>query len=124
MTSYYTNIRSDKLITVSDEMLELCQKEKGTLMTQIKWYKLVSNYIKDNNLLDEVKCRNINPDEKLKKLLKLTETSELTVFNLLKTVCKSGHFIDNDYNKYEEPERYKQRIYVIYHKELQNITIF
>ena len=46
--------------------------------------KDINNYIRANNLQDKINGRKINCDAKLRNLLKLKPTDELTYFNLQK----------------------------------------
>ena len=56
----------------------------GTSMTRMEVTRDINKYIRINGLQDKVNGRIINPDEKLKALLKLDDNTELTYFNLQK----------------------------------------
>ena len=128
MNGYY-NTR----YTVSDEMLELCQLDKGTLMSRSDWTREINKYISNNKLRNIENSRKINPDEKLIKLFKLTESDIqfLTYFNIHKYV--KPHLIEVDKilvkPVYEEDDEETLKtdlltIYVIYHTDDCDINIF
>jgi hypothetical protein len=54
----------------------------GTSMTRCELTRLINKYIRENGLEDKENKRNINPDEKLKALLKINDDKTLTYFNL------------------------------------------
>jgi chromatin remodeling complex protein RSC6 len=54
----------------------------GTSLSRCELTRLINIYIRENGLEDKQNKRNINPDEKLKALLKITDDKKLTYFNL------------------------------------------
>jgi hypothetical protein len=76
---------------ISNELAEFLGKSAGTEMARTKVSKEINTYIKENGLQDTENDRKINPDEKLRKLLGLTNEDELTYFNLQKYL--NPHFI-------------------------------
>jgi hypothetical protein len=56
----------------------------GTSMTRCELTRLINKYIRENGLQDNINKRKINPDDNLKKLLKLDDSVQLTFFNLQK----------------------------------------
>jgi chromatin remodeling complex protein RSC6 len=80
---------------ISNELAEFLGKPVGTEMACTNVSRLINSYIRVNNLQDPRNGRNINPDTKLRALLKLGENDELTYFNLQKYM--KHHFI-KDYN--------------------------
>ena len=67
---------------VSDDLLTFVGKEKGTMMSRVEVSKEITAYIEKNSLKDKDNGRQINPDAKLTKLLKVGEGEVLTYFNL------------------------------------------
>jgi acetylornithine deacetylase/succinyl-diaminopimelate desuccinylase-like protein len=65
-------------------------KPKGTLIARTEVTREINSYIRSNKLQDPANGRKINPDAKLKKLLALKPTDELTYFNLQRYM--SQHF--------------------------------
>jgi hypothetical protein len=76
---------------ISDELAEFIGKPIGTEMCRYEVSKIMNTYINDNGLKDSENGRKINPDEKLRNLLRLKEEDELTYFNLQKYM--KHHFI-------------------------------
>ena len=76
---------------ISDELAIFLGKPIGTEMARTVVSKEINTYITVNGLQDPRNGRKINPDEKLRKLLALTEGDELTYFNLQKFM--KPHFI-------------------------------
>lgn len=56
----------------------------GTSLSRCELTRLINKYIHENGLQDNENKRKINPDDKLKTLLKLDDTYQLTYFNLQK----------------------------------------
>jgi chromatin remodeling complex protein RSC6 len=76
---------------ISNELAEFLGKPVGSEMVRTDVSRLINSYIRVNNLQDPQNGRIINPDSKLRDLLKLGENDELTYFNLQKYM--SPHFI-------------------------------
>ena len=75
---------------ISDQLAEFLGKEKGSLIARTEVTREINAYIRANQLQDPANGRKINPDAKLKKLLTLNATDELTYFNLQRYM--SQHF--------------------------------
>ena len=69
---------------ISDELAMFLGEPLGTEMARYEVSKKMNTYINDNGLKDSENGRKINPDEKLRNLLRLKEEDELTYFNLQK----------------------------------------
>lgn len=67
---------------ISDELCDFFGKPHGTLMARTDVTKELSNYIRENKLQDPKNGRNILPDQKLRKLLRIGKTDELNIFNM------------------------------------------
>jgi chromatin remodeling complex protein RSC6 len=76
---------------ISDELIKFLGKEAGTMMSRVEVSKEINAYIAANQLKDKVQGRQINPDAKLAKLLKIGKDETLTYFNLQKFL--KIHFI-------------------------------
>lgn len=76
---------------ISDELIKFLGKEAGTMMSRVEVSKEINAYITANQLKDKVSGRQINPDAKLAKLLKVGKDEVLTYFNLQKYL--KVHFI-------------------------------
>ena len=76
---------------ISDELATFLGKEVGTELARTAVTNLINSYIKTNNLKDSSNGRQINADEKLSQLLKLTKDDVLTYFNLQRYM--KHHFI-------------------------------
>ena len=78
---------------ISDEMAAFLEVDVGTMIARTSVSKLINTYIRNNNLQDKTHGRNINPDEKLSKLLNIVpnSTETLTYFNLQRYM--KHHFI-------------------------------
>lgn len=76
---------------ISDELAIFLGKPIGTEMARTSVSKEINTYIRENWLQDPRNGRKINPDEKLRTLLRLSEGDELTYFNLQKYM--KHHFI-------------------------------
>ena len=76
---------------ISNELAEFLGKPVGTEMLRTDVSRFINGYIRVNNLQDPQNGRVINPDTKLRALLKIGENDELTYFNLQKYM--SPHFI-------------------------------
>ena len=78
---------------ISDELAEFIGVEKGTEIARVDVTKLITKYVKENNLQGEKDGREIYPDDKLKKLLDYDpskSTKQLGYFNIQKYMCR--HF--------------------------------
>lgn len=75
---------------ISDELASFLGKQPGTEMARTEVTREINTYIRNHNLQDKTNGRKINPDQSLSKLLKLSETDELTYFNLQRFM--SPHF--------------------------------
>ena len=75
---------------ISTELAGFLGKPKGTEMARTEVTREINKYIRANNLQDPSNGRVIRADAKLRKLLKLNKSDELTYFNLQKYM--SPHF--------------------------------
>jgi chromatin remodeling complex protein RSC6 len=75
---------------ISVELAKFLGKPKGTEMARTQVTREINGYIRAHSLQDPQNGRRILADTKLKKLLKLTDTDELTYFNLQRYM--SPHF--------------------------------
>ena len=75
---------------ISKELSEFLGKSDGAEMARTEVTREINAYIRNNNLQDKENGRRINPDTKLKSLLKLKKGEELTYFNLQRYM--SPHF--------------------------------
>ena len=75
---------------ISDDLAKFLGKPKGTQLARTEVTREINTYIRDHNLQDPANRRRILPDSKLKKLLKLKSSDELTYFNLQRYM--SPHF--------------------------------
>jgi upstream activation factor subunit UAF30 len=76
---------------ISNELAEFLGKSIGTEMPRTEVSKEINAYIEAHGLQDRHNGRIINPDERLRKLLRLSEGDQLTYFNLQKYM--KPHFI-------------------------------
>ena len=67
---------------LSNELCKFVGKPKGSMMARTEVTKYITGYIKEHNLQDPEFKRRILPDNKLGKLLKVPDKTELTYFNL------------------------------------------
>ena len=67
---------------ISDELIKFLGKDAGTEMSRVEVSKEINAYINLHKLKDEKCGRQINPDAKLTKLLKVQTGEFLTFFNL------------------------------------------
>lgn len=75
---------------ISEELSNFLEKPLGCEMARTEVTREINKYIRTNNLQDKTNGRKIVPDVKLATLLKITNTDELTYFNLQKFM--SPHF--------------------------------
>jgi upstream activation factor subunit UAF30 len=80
-----------KPIRISDELATLIGKEIGTLISRAEVSREIHKYIINNNLQDTSNRRTIIPDNKLRALLRMTMSDDLTYFNIQKYL--RPHFI-------------------------------
>jgi len=69
---------------ISDELAKFLDKPCGTEMARTDVTREINKYIRANNLQDKSNGRKINPDKPLTQLLKVSDSVELTYFNLQK----------------------------------------
>ena len=79
-----------KPAVISDELAGFLGKSKGSEMARTEVTREINSYIRANKLQDPKNGRRILADTKLRKLLKLKKTDELTYFNLQRYM--SPHF--------------------------------
>ncbi len=79
-----------KPAVISDELAGFLGKTKGTEMARTEVTREINSYIRANKLQDPSNGRRILADSKLRKLLKLKKSDELTYFNLQRYM--SPHF--------------------------------
>jgi len=75
---------------ISEELSNFLEMPLGAEMARTEVTREINKYIRSNNLQDKVNGRKIIPDEKLATLLKITDSDELTYFNLQRYM--SPHF--------------------------------
>ena len=75
---------------ISDELATFLGKDKGSMMARTDVTKEMTAYIRQHKLQDKDNSRKILPDNKRKKLIKVSDSEELTYFNLQKFM--SPHF--------------------------------
>ena len=75
---------------ISDDLASFLGKPKGSELARTDVTREINAYIRQHNLQDPQNGRKINPDSKLKKLLSLKTSDELTYFNLQRYM--SPHF--------------------------------
>jgi chromatin remodeling complex protein RSC6 len=75
---------------ISTELATFLGKPNGTEMARTEVTREINKYIRSNDLQDKTNGRKINPDDKLRSLLKLKKNDELTYFNLQRYM--SPHF--------------------------------
>jgi len=76
---------------VTKELCEFMNKEEGTKIARTEVTRALVSYIKSNKLEKKENNKIISPDDKLKFLLGVEESDELTYFNMQKYMNK--HFI-------------------------------
>jgi len=75
---------------ISSELATFLGKPNGTEMARTEVTREINKYIRSHDLQDKANGRKINPDDKLRSLLKLKKSDELTYFNLQRYM--SPHF--------------------------------
>ena len=78
---------------VTKELCEFMNKEDGSEIARTEVTRALVSYIKKNNLENKTNSQIISPDDKLKILLGVDDTEELTYFNIQKYMNK--HFVKN-----------------------------
>ena len=78
---------------VTKELCEFMNKEEGSEIARTEVTRALVSYIKQNKLENTVNSKIISPDDKLKILLGLDDSQELTYFNIQKYMNK--HFVKN-----------------------------
>ena len=76
---------------ISNELCDFMGKQQGEKVARTEVTKYICNYIKENDLRKTENKRIINPDDKLKNLLGVNNSSEITYFNIQRYMNK--HFI-------------------------------
>ena len=79
---------------ISKDLCKFMGVTEGTQLARTEVTKYIIQYIKDNNLPDKSNKKIINPNNKLKSLLKIDKGDEITYFNLQKYMNK--HFITKE----------------------------
>ena len=75
---------------ISKELASFLGKPVGTEMARTEVTREINQYIRQHNLQDPSNGRRILPDTKLRKLLRVPQSDELTYFNLQRYM--SPHF--------------------------------
>jgi len=70
--------------SISRELCEFMNKEEGTKMARTEVTQFVIGYINENKLQNPDNRKEITPDDKLRKLLGVGDSDEVTYFNLQK----------------------------------------
>ena len=78
---------------VTKELCEFMNKAEGTEIARTEVTRALVSYIKENKLENTQNSKIISPDDKLKVLLGLDDSQELTYFNIQKYMNK--HFVKN-----------------------------
>ena len=80
-----------KPAAISKELAKFLSVPEDTKMARTDVTKLITAYVKDHNLQDATNGRKIVPDAKLKALLNVKSSDEVTYFNLQKYM--KPHFV-------------------------------
>ena len=80
-----------KPAAISKELAKFLSVPEDTKMARTDVTKLITAYVKDHNLQDATNGRKIVPDAKLKALLQVKSSDEVTYFNLQKYM--KPHFV-------------------------------
>ena len=78
---------------VTKELCQFMNKAEGTEIARTEVTRALVSYIKENNLENAENSKFISPDDKLKLLLGLDDSQQLTYFNIQKYMNK--HFVKN-----------------------------
>lgn len=76
---------------ITTELADFLGVAHGTEMARTDVTREITKYVRSHKLQDKDNGRKINPDAKLRKLLKVSEKEEVTYFNLQKFM--SQHFL-------------------------------
>lgn len=76
---------------ISPELATFLNLSYDTKISRTDVTKLISQYIKDNNLQNSLDKREILPDEELSKIINMDHNQKLTFFNIQKLLNK--HFL-------------------------------
>ena len=82
-----------KTSKVTKELCEFMNKAEGSEIARTEVTRALVSYIKENKLENKTNSKIISPDDKLKDLLGLDDSQELTYFNIQKYMNK--HFVKN-----------------------------
>lgn len=90
--------------SISKDLSKLIGFKSDFIGTKHEIYKALNQYIANHNLQDENEKKIINPNLKLKKLVKLPKNETLTFFNLRKSIDEHLHEMttSNEEKKDEE----------------------
>lgn len=84
---------------ISSELAAFLKKPSGTEMARTEVTREINSYIRQHSLQDPKNGRRIIPDTKLRKLLKVQKSDELTYFNLQRYMsphfAKDGKFAES-----------------------------
>ena len=80
---------------ISNDLCHFMGVNQGTKMARTEVTKYIIQYIKDKKLPDKKNKKVIKPDKKLKSLLNVKSSDEVTYFNLQKFMNK--HFVTNQH---------------------------
>jgi upstream activation factor subunit UAF30 len=80
-----------KPAAISKELAKFLGVPEDTKMARTDVTKLITAYVKDHSLQDATNGRKIIPDAKLKALLQVKSSDEVTYFNLQKYM--KPHFV-------------------------------
>ena len=78
---------------ISNDLAQFMSVDSSSLLSRTQVTRFITTYIKDNNLQYAKDRRRIIPDKKLKTLLSVGDTEEITYFNLQKFI--KPHFISS-----------------------------
>lgn len=89
-----TNIILNQPKLISNELADFLGIKHGTLISRVDITKEIFSYIRTHNLQEKQFSRIINPDKKLKQLLNISDSEQLSYFNLQKYL--TPHFIKTE----------------------------
>lgn len=79
---------------ITDELCEFMKKPPGTKIARTEVTQYIIEYIRDNKLQQKDNKRFIAPDNRLTKLLDVSEKDKITYFNIQKYMNK--HFVKGE----------------------------